>query len=59
MKIPLRPPEAVKKLVWSTLVPKEQVNLQSFRMRSLRLGVARLGNKDTCLNDLTAQCFNF
>jgi len=28
-------------------------------MRSLRLRVTHLNNKDTCLNELTAQCFNF
>jgi len=51
--------EAVKKLVSSTFVPKGRVDLQSFRMRSLRLKVTRHGNKDMCLNELTAQWFNF
>jgi len=52
-------PEAVKKLLSSTFVPKGRVDLQSFRMRSLRLMVTYHGNKDMCLSELTAQCFNF
>ena len=49
----------MKKLLWSTFVPKGRVDLQSFRMRSLRLKVTHHGNKDMCLSELTAQCFNF
>src|SRR4030066_399973 len=52
-------PEGVKKFVSSTLVPKGQVDFQSFRMRSLRLRVTSHGNKGKCLSELTAQCFNF
>ena len=52
-------PEGVKKLLWSTFVPKGRVNFQNFRMRSLRLRVTRHGNKDTWLSELTAQWFNF
>jgi hypothetical protein len=50
--------EPVKKLVSSTFVLKGQVDFQSFRMRSLRLGVTRHGNKDAWLSQLTTQCFN-
>jgi aryl-alcohol dehydrogenase-like predicted oxidoreductase len=35
-KIPINPPEAVKKSLSSTFTPKGQLDLQSFRMRSLR-----------------------
>lgn len=52
-------PEAVKKLLSSTFVPKGRVDFQSFRMRSLRLRVTRHGNKDMWLSELTAQWFNF
>jgi len=52
-------PEGVKKLLSSTFVAKGRVDFQSFRMRSLRLRVTRHGNKDRCLSELTAQCFDF
>jgi hypothetical protein len=58
-QIPLHPPEAVKKLLSSTFVPKGRVDFQSFRMRSLRLRVTRHRNKDISLSELTAQWFNF
>ena len=51
--------EVVKKLLLSTFIPKGRVDFQSFRMRSLRLGVTRHINKDICLSEVTEQCFNF
>ena len=50
--------EGVKKLLSSTFVPKGQVDFQGFRMRSLRLRVTRHGNKDMCLGEFGALCFN-
>jgi hypothetical protein len=46
----------VKKLLSLTFVPKGRVDFQSFRMRSLILGVADTANKDMRLSELTAQC---
>jgi len=51
-KIPINPPEAVKKSLSPTFVPKDQLDLQSFRMRSLRLKVTCHNNKDMWLRGI-------